>query len=149
MPLSERERQLLEQMEQALSAEDPRLASQMRQGTDNRRRNRQFILGGAVVVIGLAVVLLGVMQQSVWIGAVGFLVMVAGAIYALRNPHHPHLGVVQPDGTQTPAAPSGRAGRGSRSAQSLKRPKRPAPRSGTFMQRLEMRWDRRRERGEF
>ena len=145
MPLSERERQLLEQMEQALSAEDPRLASQMRQGTDNRRRNRQFILGGAVVVIGLAVVLLGVMQQSVWIGAVGFLVMVAGAIYALRNPHHPHLGVFQPDGTQTPA----RAGRGSQSAQSLKRPKRPAPRSGTFMQRLEMRWDRRRERGDF
>lgn len=149
MPLSERERQLLEQMEQALSAEDPRLASQMRQGTDNRRRNRQFILGGAVVVIGLAVVLLGVMQQSVWIGAVGFLVMVAGAIYALRTPHHPRLGIVQPDGTQTPAAPSGRAGRGSRSAQSLKRPKRPAPRSGTFMQRLEMRWDRRRERGDF
>ena len=81
MPLSEHEQHLLQQMEQALYAEDPKFASQMQGSIARARIRRRVILGVTAVVVGLGLVVLGVMQ-AVWIGAIGFALMIGGAVYA-------------------------------------------------------------------
>ena len=131
MPLSEHEQQLLEQMEQALYAEDPKFASQM-QGAGARAAQRRRIAVGIVgVVVGLAVVLVGVNTQLWVLGAVGFAVLVASAAFALTpQRRRARLGSVQSDGTIRRANPAQRT----RSA-----------RGGSFMERMEQRWDRRHD----
>ena len=68
MPLSEHEQQMLEQMEQALASEDPRFAHQMRGGTTLAVRRRRLVLGILGVVIGLALVVVGVVGSLItWV----------------------------------------------------------------------------------
>lgn len=127
MPLSEHEQRLLMQMEQQLLAEDPKFASAM-----NGRRSvarRRMALGVLAVLAGLITLVLAVANKMVPLGVVAFLVMLAGAVYALSAPkaHPGPLGVVDASGR----ARLGRTGR--------------THRPGTFMQRLEERWDRRRD----
>jgi len=125
--LSEREQKLLEQMEQALYAEDPRFATRIRTHGVGRSR-RRLVLGIVGVLAGLGLVFLGVLNQLVWLGALGFALMVAGGVFAFapaRNIEGGPLGTVTPEGGISPR--SGKAKRG----------------SGGFMQRLEQRWERR------
>lgn len=139
MPLSEHEQRVLEQMEQALYAEDPRLASQLKRpaaGSSSTLDRRRIAVGILVAVAGLALVVLGVVfQQSwpgaLWIGALGFLAMVLGGTWAASPGRRGPVGLVRPDGSTT----ARRAGR----------PRR--PRAGSFMERMEQQWDRRRENG--
>ena len=74
MPLSEHEQRLLEQMERALYAEDPKLASTLR-GSDLRaHQRRRVIVGSLGLLVGLGLLLAGV--SIGWpLGVVGFLVM--------------------------------------------------------------------------
>ncbi|MCH8612638.1 DUF3040 domain-containing protein [Arsenicicoccus dermatophilus] len=144
MPLSEREQALLEQMEQALMAEDPQLAAQLANASRPRASRTRVVLGLLGVLAGLGVVLLGVVQQQVALGILGFLIMVACAVYAFAAPRRPALGTVQEDGTVAAARPR-RTGAGrspGRGGAAIPR------RQGTFMQRMEQRWEARRERGE-
>lgn len=136
MPLSEHEQHMLEQMEQALSAEDPKFASHMQGSTTRSIVRRRYAVGALAVVVGLGLVLVGV-NTSMWIGGVGFAVMVAGVAYALTPPRQrsPRLGTVGDDGTVRPPAPKRPVGGPRRQG---------TPSSGTFMQRLEQRWERRR-----
>ena len=60
MPLSEHEQKMLEQMEQALAAEDPRFASQMKGSGFTGPRGRRAILGALGVLLGLGTVLAAV-----------------------------------------------------------------------------------------
>ena len=124
MPLSEHEQHLLEQMEQALYAEDPKFASQMQGSTVRDRLRRHITLGILAVVAGLVLVVLGVVNEAVWLGAIGFALMVGGAAYA----------VSKSTGT-----------RGSRKGKSAK-PRQSGGPAG-FMQRMEQRWDKRRGDG--
>ncbi|GAA4872788.1 spore wall synthesis complex protein [Serinicoccus chungangensis] len=132
---------MLEQMEQALYAEDPRLASQLKRsasaggaaGLDRRR----LVLGVLVALGGLALVVVGVMSSMIWIGVIGFLAMVLGGAWAASPTRSTsarsagQLGVVGKDGSvRKPTAGARRS-----------------PRQGTFMQRMEQQWDRRREQG--
>jgi hypothetical protein len=129
VPLSEHEQQLLEQMEQALYAEDPKFASQMQGAGARAAARRRMAVGVVGVVVGLALVLIGVQATMLWLGAVGFAVMVAAVAFALTPPRRrARLGVAKADGTI-------------RKPQSAPRTKS----SATFMQRLEERWDRRRD----
>ncbi|CCH77079.1 conserved hypothetical protein [Nostocoides japonicum T1-X7] len=140
MPLSDREQHLLEQMEQALSAEDPKFASHMR-GVGGLAQRRRYIVAAVGFLVGLGVVLVGVNLSNMWVGAIGFVVMVAAVVQAVAPPrkrkNQVPLGPVRPDGsvgtTHSRTRSKGRA------------PK--ARPSGTFMQRLEQRWDRRRGSG--
>ena len=133
MALSEREQKLLEQMEQALYAEDPRFATRIR-SQDGGRSRRRLVIGLVAVLVGLGLVFLGVLDKLVWPGAVGFALMVAGAVWAFASarPVGP-TGVVRGDGSVHPVGGSS-AG---------KSPKAARARGQGFMQRLEERWERR------
>jgi hypothetical protein len=136
VPLSEHEQQLLEQMEQALYAEDPKFASQMQGAGARASARRRMAIGVVGVVLGLALVLVGI-NTTMWIGAVGFAVMVGAVAFALTPPRRKNaLGTVQPDGTVRRATPG-------RSASKSK----PSKSGGSFMHRIEERWDKRRDDG--
>ena len=136
MPLSEHEQQLLEQMEQALYAEDPKFASQMQGAGARARARRRMAVGVVGVVVGLALVLVGV-STTMWIGAIGFAVMVSAVAFALTPPRRKTpLGTVQPDGSVRQATP-GKSPSKSKSSKS----------GGSFMHRIEERWDKRRDDG--
>jgi hypothetical protein len=136
VPLSEHEQQLLEQMEQALYAEDPKFASQMQGAGARASARRRMAVGVVGVVAGLALVLVGV-NTTMWIGAVGFAVMVGAVAFAVTPPRRrTALGMVQPDGSVRRATP-GKSPNKSKSSKS----------GGSFMNRMEERWDKRRDDG--
>ncbi len=137
MPLSEHEQKLLEQMERALYAEDPRFASHMK-GSASSPNRRRIIVGVSGALAGLAIVVAGVATEIIALGVLGFVVMVAGVAWAATPPRKsgPDLKVV-PGGAPT-APTGGRHGR----------PKSKGPKpGGSFTQRMEERWDRRRDEG--
>ncbi|NHN56869.1 DUF3040 domain-containing protein [Calidifontibacter sp. DB0510] len=129
MPLSEHEQRMLDEMEHALALEDPKFASQMRGQWADRHRGR-LLLGAIGMLAGLGLVLGGVMSELIWLGVAGFVVMVAAAAWAFAPASRTtSLGTVQDDGTVLRATP--------RSRRAERTP-------GSFMQRLEARWERRR-----
>ncbi|MFB0944183.1 MAG: DUF3040 domain-containing protein, partial [Candidatus Nanopelagicales bacterium] len=77
MPLSEQEQKLLEQMEQALYADDPKFASNLRSPGTGATRKRAA-LGVLAVLAGMGLLLLGVAVGPA-IGVAGFTVMLIGA----------------------------------------------------------------------
>ena len=128
MALSDHEEALLQQMEEALYAEDPRFASRIEK-TKSRGLGRARVVVGVVAgVAGLALVVFSAMSSAIWLGAVGFAIMVASIVYAI-TPSKTKLAAVNADGT-----PKARPGKSKSSA----------PRQGTFMERLEERWEKRR-----
>jgi len=157
--LSEHEQRLLEQMEQALSAEDPRLASTLRGSTAQRRRRRILILSLAGFLLGVAMLVTGVVfPRLVTVGVLGFALMLICAVAGVnsRRRRSPQLFVVDPlvpGGRRVGAAAGQRDGRSGGPSQggfgrsSGAQRARPV-RSGSFMNRIETRWRRRRqERG--
>jgi hypothetical protein len=126
VPLSENEQRLLEQMERALYAEDPKWASAMRGAVRRSSSARRLLLGIGGIALGLVLLLVGVAQQAVIVGIIGFVVMLAAFAYTVSSRRRPGpTGVVNRAGGVRPVTTSRR-------------------RSGTFMQRLEERWERRR-----
>lgn len=146
MELSEEELRLLEQMERALVEEDPKLASTLRGTSIARTARRRMIAGGAIVLVGIGLLVVAVLLnlssvlQTV-VGVAGFVIMLGGAILALTSARTPH---------QAPKVrSSGRTGFGVVDGGRPHRPGRQGrQRSGApFMERMEERWRRRRERG--
>jgi Protein of unknown function (DUF3040) len=87
VPLSDHEQRLLEQIERALYAEDPKFASAVR-ATDLRTHYRRRLIRAAVgVVIGIGILLAGVVTQVYYLvfGVVGFLVMFGSALYGVSS----------------------------------------------------------------
>ena len=81
MPLSDHEQRLLEQIERALYAEDPKFASTVSSTdlrTHARRRVRRAIV---LLVLGMAALLAGVMTTQVALGVAGFCVMFFALVY--------------------------------------------------------------------
>ena len=98
MPLSEYEQRVLEQMEQQLYSEDPKLASAM--SPSARRSGVRYVLAGAGVVVGVVLLIVGVMTDVPAVGIVGFAIMFGGVAYALLRPAAKKgpLGTVDADG---------------------------------------------------
>ena len=142
MPLSEHEQRLLDQIERALYAEDPKFASTVR-STDLRTHMRRRLRRAAVVfVVGLVLLVLGVPLNSFIVGVAGFAVMFVALLMALaawkRLGSAPSPTPPRPvAGEGTPRAP--RPGRTGGSA----RIRPAAPSSGGWRHRLEERWNRR------
>ena len=82
MPLSEHERRLLAQMEEALAADDPRLVSAM-SGSSGVSRNR-LGLGVALLLAGLATLFGGLIAQVTIVGLGGFLIALTGSVLIYR-----------------------------------------------------------------
>ena len=144
MPLSEEELRLLEQMERALVEEDPKLASTLRGTAFRRSARRRAIIAGVVFVLGIVVLMTGVVAGLTLVGLLGFVIMLGSATVALTalrghqvhgsDPRsaHPSHGFTVIEG--------GRAGKTRRTRRS----------SGhSFMERMEERWQRRRQNGGF
>ncbi len=92
MPLSEHEQRLLDQIERALYAEDPKFVSTVRGGRlrkPTRKRRLQgialFLLGLVLLVVGLAVRQLYLADVFPVVSVVGFLVMLGGAWLAVSS----------------------------------------------------------------
>ena len=144
MELSEEELRMLEQMERALVEEDPKLASTLRGTSFQRAARRRMVVGGVILLAGIGLLIVAVLLdlsalvQTV-VGVLGFVVMLGGAILALTSARRP--GVAAPK-----VRASGRSGFGVVDGGRQHRPGR--QRSGApFMERMEERWRRRRERG--
>ena len=144
MPLSEEELRLLEQMERALVEEDPKFASTLRGTSLRRTARRRAIAAGIVFLVGICVLMTGAIANEWVVGVVGFVIMLASATVGLNAVR----------GQQAAAAEVPRATGGSHPAHGFtvieggrKRGKARQRRShdGSFMERLEDRWRRRRE----
>jgi protein-S-isoprenylcysteine O-methyltransferase Ste14 len=88
MPLSEHEQRLLDQIERALYAEDPKFASNVRGARMRSRSHRRRVQGIALFVLGLLLLVAGVVLPFRPVGipvvsVLGFLVMFAGAVVAI------------------------------------------------------------------
>ena len=147
MPLSEEELRMLEQMERALVAEDPKLASTLRGTAMQRAARRRAILSGVVFVVGMGLLTSGVIFNLTPLGIAGFVVMLAAAavaVTALRHPSNsgPHLRDTRHSGFGV--VDGGKAGK----SQRFHRTRRPKA-SGSFMERMDERWRRRRDNGPF
>jgi len=134
VPLSEHEQRLLEQMERALYAEDPKFASSLR-GKDPRsnfRRRTLFAVLGFVV--GIVLLMTGLVAQVPWVSVLGFVAMLLSVFLAVTSYRAmttaAQLGVVEGGGVRKPhGAPR----------------KQRAGGEGGMMHRLEERWNRRRD----
>ena len=132
MALSDEEQRLLEQMEAALAAEDPKLVNTLR-GTGVRRiHRRRAALAGVGFFVGLALLIAGISTQ-IFLSVVGFVIMVAAAVTAIYSWQHVGTG---PDAKKPPS-----------------RPRAPQSSGGTdgqgFMDKMEERWKRRRDESGF
>ncbi|MBA3021576.1 DUF3040 domain-containing protein [Propionicimonas sp.] len=81
MALSEKEQRLLEQMEAALAAEDPRLANALR-GSQRRWYQRRIAVSVVVFVVGVATLIIG-MEIHPLVSVLGFVVMLGATVVAI------------------------------------------------------------------
>jgi hypothetical protein len=92
MPLSDHEQRMLDQIESALYAEDPKFASSVRGGVFRAPTARRRLQGAALFVVGLGMLVSGVAFKATMIGGfpilsvLGFLVMFGGVVYAITGP---------------------------------------------------------------
>ncbi len=82
MALSEHERKLLAQMEEALSADDPHLVSTLPGTRLSPGRNR-ILLGVALTLIGIATIFAGLISKMTPVGILGFLISLGGVTLAI------------------------------------------------------------------
>jgi hypothetical protein len=90
MPLSDRERKQLEELESGLAAEDPRLAQELSSGSVGSRFRRSAYLGAVAGMFGIVLLIAGVSTQIIAVGVAGFLLMGVGT-YLLFEGHKPNL----------------------------------------------------------
>jgi hypothetical protein len=136
VPLSEHEQRLLEQMERALYAEDPKFATSLR-GKDPRSNFRRRVLLAVVgFVVGVVLLMTGLVAQVVAVSVVGFLAMLVSVFFAVTSYRAvttaAQLGVVEGDAVRKPRSAPRKARGAGTNGQGL-------------MQRLEERWNRRRD----
>ena len=92
MPLSEHEQRMLDQIESALYAEDPKFASSVRGAHLHAPSARRRLQGAGLFVLGLAMLVAGVAVKATMIGGfpvlsvIGFVVMFAGVVFAVTGP---------------------------------------------------------------
>lgn len=131
MPLSEHEQRLLEQIERSLLDEDPKFASTVRAADPRHHTLRRMVLAVLLFLCGIGLLVFGLISRIApagvpVLGIGGFVLMVGGAVIAVRSyrrGNHTQLRVV---------GASSETSRPRRSRSSL-------------IDRLEERWNRRRD----
>lgn len=87
MPLSDHEQKLLDQIEQALYADDPKFAASVRTARTKSRTRRAVLLSAIGVVGGLALVLVGLVTNIIALSVVGFVFVVSACGWAAQMLH--------------------------------------------------------------
>ncbi len=132
VPLSDHEQRLLDQIERALYAEDPKFASAVRSTDPQVHYKRRIWKAGIGFVLGLFVVMAGpilnTMPISIVISVTGFLLMVFCCAWGLTS-------WKRMNGVGAEPAPK----KHSKGAKTSK------PAKAGFMERMEERWRRRHE----
>lgn len=126
MPLSEHEQRLLEQMERALYAEDPKFASSLRSSGAKPGARRSAVSGVLAALAGVAALVAGAATSIILIGVLGFVLMLVGTVLVIRALRTP---AAETPGTPAPAKPA-------------------AAKKAGFMDKAEERFRKRREGGE-
>ena len=132
MPLSEHEQRMLEQIEKALYAEDPKFAHSVRARDPRVHYRRRVILAVIGFLLGVGLLVAGIIIKYIPMGVAGFLVMLTCAMWALTSWRH--MTGLGPQGAPAAARKRQRRGRD-----------RGQPTDQGFMERLEERWRRRQE----
>jgi len=150
VPLSEEELRLLEQMERALVAEDPKFASALRGTTLRRNARRRTIFAGAAFCVGVAVLMTGAVMRLTPVGIIGFVLMLGSAYVALNSWKGQKSAPTSDEGrgvTESPESAFGLSvidgGRSKKRAPKVRGRNR--PNNHSLMERFEERWRRRRE----
>lgn len=125
MALSEDEQRLLEQMEAALEAEDPKLANALRGTTARHLHRRRAAFAGLGFLVGIGLLIAG-MEFHWGLSIAGFLLMLGSTVVAVSAWQH-----VGYEGT---GAASGGKGKGN-------------PPERDFMKEFEERWRHRNDEG--
>ena len=146
MPLSEEELRLLEQMERALVEEDPKFASTLRGTSLRRSARRRALLAGIVFLLGIGILMTGAIAQVPVVGIAGFVVMLGSATVALTALRGQQSVSAEPRGAAAHPSRGFTVIDGGRSNR-VRRTRRSRQPSGSFMERMEERWRRRREQG--
>jgi len=147
VPLSEHEQRQLEQIEQALYAEHPRFARAVRASDPRVHYRRRLIQAALGFLIGVGLLVAGVVTKDPWIGAAGFVVMLACSMWSLSS--YRHMAGITSGRGPVGSRPGGRgAGRSVRRPGGRKAARQRGPAGGSMMERLEERWRRRQERGD-
>lgn len=145
MPLSDHEQQLLQQMEQALYAEDPKFAEGLSKPRSVQMDRPRFIMGVGSVILGLVILVAGVATSIVPVGILGFLAMIAGSFVAYRAWN----GNMDPDVKKEASSVESLSAEDELLSENAPRPKPASPDSGdSFMNRMEERWRKRKEDGD-
>lgn len=118
MPLSEQEQRLLDEMERHLMRNDADVVSAPRDGRSLSYRN--IVYGTILVLLGLGGLIVGVSQQLIVVGVIGFVVMLGGVLLAVTPGRGPARVRVDSD-----------------------RPPKATAKNSSFMDRMNDRWDRR------
>ena len=153
MPLSEEELRLLEQMERALVAEDPKLASTMRGTTLRAVARRRAVIAVGFFVVGIAVLMTGAVAKTTWAGILGFVIMLVSAYVALSSWRGQSKVAEKPSGAASASAfrvvDGGKAKRTPRPRRASGRASNKSSGHGSMMERFEERWRRRRDQNGF
>jgi hypothetical protein len=139
MPLSEHERRQLEQIEQALRADDPRFADAVAAADPRVHCKRRLIAAALGFLTGVGLLFAGVVINVIPIAVAGFVVMLACSLWAVTS-YRRMTGIT----TGRVPAKNRASGKERRAATGRRAGKQAG--SG-LMERLEERW-RRRQAGD-
>ncbi|MFF5257543.1 DUF3040 domain-containing protein [Actinomadura viridis] len=139
MPLSEHEQRMLDQIEQALYAEDPKFAHAVRSTNPQVHYKRRIVKAALGFVLGVCALMTGLILNAgtvtIAVSVTGFLLMVVCCVWALTS-------WKRMTGVGAEAAAGGGDSGDSGGGRQARR--RDRSRSG-FMDRMEERWRRRTE----
>jgi Protein of unknown function (DUF3040) len=147
VPLSEHEQRQLEQIEQALYTDYPKLAQAVRARDPKIHYKRRAVYAAIGFLLGVGLLLAGVVSKVIFVGVGGFVVMLACAMWALTSWRHMG-GAATARGAAVSRGPGDtRAGgtRGQRRGRASRKDQRGRAGGTGFMERLEERWRRRQE----
>ncbi|WUH96372.1 DUF3040 domain-containing protein [Spirillospora sp. NBC_00431] len=135
MPLSEHEQRMLEQIESALYAEDPKFAHAVRSTSPQVHYKRRIVKAAFGFVVGVGALMAGLVINegtvTIAVSVTGFLLMVVCCVWALTSWKR-MTGI----GNEPARGGGGRQPRQGRQAK---------PAKAGFMERMEERWRRRTE----
>ncbi|MER6830028.1 DUF3040 domain-containing protein [Streptosporangium sp. NPDC000563] len=132
MPLSEHEQRLLDQIEQALYAEDPKWANTVRISDPRSHYRRRLVKASIGFILGVVLLMVGVVIINIPLGVGGFVVMLAACLWGLSSWKRMN-GFGEANAATSPDQPRGKGGR------------RPGGSRQSFMERMEERWRRRND----